>query len=185
MGEFRRLRAARCDDAKTAVMDDEPVESDVPHASAGAILRQRQRTVAEPPDGQRGTFDHRLGEANGAARELDERQFESRQLDRQRRRVRPGSREAGLAEAEVGRRQQTQTDGAGNLDARADHRPEARLDLRAMRGPVDEQGDHERGAEGRHQRDRDDRQDIAHGAASVRILEGPPKDNRPLADKMA
>ena len=143
----------------------------IPHAKAvkpGRVearhlhRRQFERAVRPAREGQNGLLETNVGEPDLPARKLDERELQPRRGERQLRPVRAWRADQTFAQREIGRRQHPKFDRPGQGDVRARDCAEPRLDLAALRRPVDEVRRDERNRHHRDERDRDDGQDIAH-----------------------
>ena len=139
----------------------EPVEADRLGLRGGKD-RQAQRPVCRARDGQDRFIEIDLREANCAARQLDQREFEPRRFERQARAAPAPRRDRTRAGLEVWRRQQLDRDRSRQDDIGAAERAEPGFDLGAMRRPVDEQRRDKRGRQDHDKGDRDESQDNAH-----------------------
>ena len=124
--------------------------------------RQSERAVRPAREGQNGLLETDVGEPDLPARKLDKRELQPSRGERELRPVRTWRADQTFAQGEIGRRQHPEFDRPGQGDVRARDCAEPRLDLTALRRPVDEVRRDERNRHHRDERDRDDGQDIAH-----------------------
>ena len=100
--------------------------------------RQFERAVRSAREGQDGLLETDVGEPDLSARQLDQRELQPRRGERQLRPVRAWRADQTLAQGKIGRRQHPEFDRPGQGDVRARDCAEPRLDLAALRRPVDE-----------------------------------------------
>ena len=124
--------------------------------------RQSERAARPARQDQNGLLETNVGEPDLPAREFDERNLQPRRGERELRPVRAWRADQTFAQGEIGRRQHPEFDRSGQGDVRAGDCAEPRLDLTALRRPVNEVRRDERNRHHRDERDRDDGQDITH-----------------------
>ena len=159
-GNLARRPVRALHDSHPAILDKQAVEPD----PFGLAARRWQRDRAARPagQGQDGLLEPNLGEPDGAARELDQGEFEARRGESELGRAVALGGERAFAELQIGGRQQPRGNrpAEGNVGAR--HRVKLGLDVRAMGRPVDDQRRNQRERHHRDERERDDGQDVAH-----------------------
>ena len=161
-GDLRRGSVGAAGDPHPPVAHDQTVDPGRLEPS-DRQRRQPRRAIGAAHDRQNRFVEADVREPDLAARELDERELEPRGIERQLGTIGAWRGQRAGAKSKIGRRQESDLDRSGQRDVRAGDRAQPRLDLGAVRGPIDKHGRDERCRHHGDERDRDDGQDIAHG----------------------